>query len=141
MSAETDAQAKVMAMALQKQNAQTVTYGQLIQVKDEIKSEVNKLDSQLQGLLIAKAGQELDEFTKKLIASAIEKGIIKYDVRIKDLEKTIEGFSESIQDEVIERFGETMSENIYELIPGYQQIEESVQTMTTQIDEILANSQ
>ncbi len=73
-----------------------VTYGQLTQIKEEIKAEVTKLDKKLQELLDVKASQELDEFTKKQINSAIDKGIIKFEVRVKDIEKQVTGLSESI---------------------------------------------
>lgn len=35
-----------------------------------------------------------------------------------------------------EKLAEIMADNLYDLIPGYQDIEEAVHTMTTQIEEI-----
>lgn len=51
----------------------------------------------------------------------------KYEVRINDLESVLFKMKEEIETNVLEKVAEMLTDNIYDIIPGYSELETSVQ--------------
>ncbi len=141
MAEQSATQDKLLSIAQQKQNMMMVNYGQLMQVTGDINDHVAKVEQTLNELVKSLESKALDDFTRKQIDKAIEKKVITYDSRIKDLEKSVQEMSIKIQESVLDKVGEMLTDNIYDIIPGYGDMEEKVHTFTTQFDETITEVQ
>lgn len=70
-----------------------VNYGQLMQVTGDINDHVSKVEQTLNDLIKSLESKALDDFTRKQIDKAIEIKVITYDLRIKELEKSVQEMS------------------------------------------------
>jgi len=67
-----------------------------MQVTGDINDHVAKVEQTLNELLKSLESKALDDFTRKQIDKAIEKKVLTYDSRIKDLEKSVQEMSNKI---------------------------------------------
>jgi hypothetical protein len=104
------------------------------QITDELKARIDELETKLGGKSDEK---ELDPFTKKQIERTIEQKMIGYDKRLGATES--KGGTSKITDTVLDKVGEMLTDNIYDIIPGYAELEENFANFTATYDDTLAD--
>ena len=69
----------------------------------------------------------------------VEEQVKAVDKRLKTIEATSSLMTGKVTDTVLDKVGEMLSDNIYDIIPGYAELEENFQNFTGQYDDMVAD--
>ena len=54
---------------------------------------------------------------------------------MKDIEKNLKEMPSQLEDKILDKVGEMLTDNIYDIIPGYGEMEQKVHNFTTQFED------